>query len=117
MKKLFALLTVFAVSFGIATDVLATENKQPKTSACSIMVVEHYIDEDGFDCVRITRDEECSKLHKFDNTATVDPQFQPKILPASPLDPSGSFKVYDPWGQTTKTYIPQDDGTLKVRPW
>ena len=42
---------------------------------------------------------------------------KPEILPALPSDPSGSFRVYDPRTLTTESYIPQPDGTLKVRPW
>ena len=113
MKKFIALLSVCVVTLGVLVNASAADvKKRPRSSACSPIIVEYYIDKDGFKMPRITYDEECRRLQKWDGTKRAEPL---EVYPAGPFYPDGSFSVkHEIFGTTT--YVPQADGTLKAVP-
>ncbi len=111
MNRLLTLIVLLVSSVGLTYPVVASADGR----ACEVMIIKEVVEPDGFVRRSVSYDEECRASRTYD--PEVDVEEKPEILPALPSDPSGSFRVYDPRTLTTESYIPQPDGTLKVRPW
>lgn len=109
MNRLLTLVVLLVSSIGLTYPVVASSEE------CVVMRVEHYIDKDGVKMPRVIFDAECSSKKVYD--PELDNEYKLEVLPPNGTDPKGSFRVHDTWSHTMKTYIPQPDGTLKVRPW
>lgn len=109
MNRLLTLIVLLVSSFGLTYPVVASSEE------CVVMRVEYYIDKDGVKMPRVIFDAECSSKKVYD--PKLNNEYKPEVLSPNSTDPKGSFRIHDTWSHTVKTYIPQPDGTLKVRPW